>query len=303
MFPHFIHTNEDTTPRTRLPTPRALVAHDLSCFGRCALTVVIPTLAVMGVQPVPLPTALLSTHTGGFTGFSMRDTTPDMRDILTHWETLGLSFDAVYTGFLGGVEQTGVIADMLGYLGNAVFKLIDPVLGDDGRLYSTITPKLVEGMCGLAASADLITPNLTEAYLLLGKDPASAHAPHTGEQIEKIIESLRERFSPAVIITGIHSDEGGETPHPAVSTACYDGDNFKLITRPRVMGSYPGTGDIFASVLLGRLFSGMTLIKAAESASDFTREIIAETSLAGTPAREGVLLEKNLYRLIERREQ
>ena len=161
MFPHFIHTNEDTTPRTRLPTPRALVAHDLSCFGRCALTVVIPTLAVMGVHPVPLPTALLSTHTGGFTGFSMRDTTPDMRDILTHWETLGLSFDAVYTGFLGGVEQTGVIADMLGYLGNAVFKLIDPVLGDDGRLYSTITPKLVEGMCGLAASADLITPNLT----------------------------------------------------------------------------------------------------------------------------------------------
>lgn len=272
-------------------TLRAIVAHDLSCFGRCALTVVIPVLAASGVQPVPLPTALMSTHTGGFTGFSMLDTTAEMRAILAHWDTLGLTFDAVYSGFLGSAEQTGIIAGALERFGKHSLKLVDPVLGDDGRLYSTITPELVEGMRGLAYLADLITPNITEAYLLLGGDPAAARGKHTESELFELAKSLSQSFAPSVVITG--ADTGGGT----ISTVCYDESGFSLITRPHIGGAFPGTGDLFASVLLCRLLSGASLRDAAGVASDFVRDTIADTMDAGTPPREGVLLERRLHLL------
>lgn len=279
--------------RTR--PPRALVAHDLSGYGRCALTVVIPVLAVLGVQPVPLPTALLSTHTGGFTGFAMRDTTSDMRAIIDHWDILGLTFDAIYTGFLGSAEQIRVIASAFDRFGGSALKLVDPVMGDDGRLYSTITPELVNGMRELAARADLITPNLTEAHLLLGGDPATSNGTHTEDEVRRIAELLRERFSPTVVVTGVRCSDG------TLSTACLEGENYNLITKPRIPKSYPGTGDIFASVLLGKLLHGSSLRDASEEASDFVRLAISDTAAAGTPEREGVLLEQNLFRLIAER--
>lgn len=272
-------------------TPRALVAHDLSCFGRCALTVVIPVLAASGVQPVPLPTALMSTHTGGFTGFSMLDTTAEMRAILAHWDTLGMTFDAFYSGFLGSAEQTGIIAGALERFGAHALKLVDPVLGDDGRLYSTITPELVEGMRTLACRADLITPNITETYLLLGGDPAAARGTHTESELFELAKSLSRRFAPSVVITG--ADTGGGT----ISTVCFDESGFSLVTRPHVSGAFPGTGDLFASVLLCRLLSGASLRCAAETASDFVRDAITDTTVAGTPPREGVLLERRLRHL------
>jgi Pyridoxal/pyridoxine/pyridoxamine kinase len=233
----------------------------------------------------------MSTHTGGFTGFTMRDTTSEMSAITNHWEVLGLAFDAIYTGFLGSAEQIRVIASALNRFGGSALKLIDPVMGDDGKLYSTITTELVNGMRTLAAHADLITPNLTEAHLLLGGNPAAANGAHTEEEVRRIAEALRERFSPAVVITGVRCGEG------TVSTACLDSAGYRLITKPRIPKSYPGTGDIFASVLLGRLLSDTPLGDASEEASEFVRFAIEDTAAAGTPEREGVLLEKNLYRL------
>lgn len=275
----------------RTVTPRALVAHDLSCFGRCALTVVIPVLAASGVQPVPLPTALMSTHTGGFTGFSMLDTTHEMRSILAHWDTLGLTFDSVYTGFLGSAEQIDVIAHALTRFGEGALKLVDPVLGDDGKLYSTITDELVYGMRTLAARADIITPNITEAYLLLSGDPSNALAVHTERALQKLAKELSTKFSRSVVITG------APTGYDAVSTVCYDGDEYAIITRKLVRGSYPGTGDLFSSVLLCRLMRGADLHEAAVFASDFVRDSITATVRAKTPVREGVLLEERLHLL------
>ena len=272
-------------------TPRALVAHDLSCFGRCALTVVIPVLAAAGVQPVPLPTALMSTHTGGYTGFSMLDTTHEMRAILEHWSSLELDFDAVYTGFLGSEKQIDIIAQALERFGRDSLKLVDPVLGDDGKLYSAITPELVSGMRTLCCHADLITPNITEAYLLLDGDPSSALTKHTEGELRELAETLSRKFARSVVITGAMT--GSDT----VCTVSFDGDEHSLIARPLVCGSYPGTGDLFASVLLCKLLFGASLHDAAEAASDFVRDSIAETAQAGTPAREGVLLERRLHLL------
>jgi len=277
--------------RRDLPVRRALVAHDLSCFGRCALTVVMPVLAAGGVQPVPLPTALMSTHTGGFTGFFMLDTTAEMKKILAHWDELGLYFDAIYTGFLGSAEQIGVIAHALERFGEGALKLVDPVPGDDGRLYSTITPELVSGMRELARRADIITPNITEAYLLLSGDPASALRVHTHDGLRALAEKLAAEFAPSVVITGAIT-EGG-----TVSTVCFDESGLFIISRPRVHSSYPGTGDLFASALLCRLLCGASLYHAAELASDFVRDSITETAAAGTPVREGILLEKRLHLL------
>ena len=277
--------------QSNLLVPRALVAHDISCFGRCALTVVIPVLAASGVQPIPLPTALMSTHTGGFTRFSMLDTTGEMRKILTHWDALDISFDAVYTGFLGSAEQIDIVAHALRRFGEGSLKLVDPVLGDDGRLYSTITPELAAGMRELAAEADIITPNITEAYLLLSGDPSPAVGLHTEAELRGLADKLAHRFARSVVITG------AMTSHDTVSTVSYDGSEFSVISRPKVSGSYPGTGDLFASVLMCKLLFGASLHNAAEIASDFVRDSIADTKAAGTPVREGVLLERRLHLL------
>lgn len=148
-------------PFARLPRVAAL--HDLSCFGRCALTVVLPTLSAMGVQTVPLPTALLSTHTGGFVSPYFADLTPEMEKISAHWQTIDLTFDAIYTGFLGSAEQIDVVEQFLTRFRREALVLIDPVMGDNGVLYSTYTPEMAGRMQELCAHADLITPNLTEA--------------------------------------------------------------------------------------------------------------------------------------------
>ena len=153
-----------------MPTPRAAAIHDLSGFGRCSLTVAIPILSAMGVQCCPLPTAFLSTHTGGFEGFTFLDMTREMPKVTAHWQSLDLRFDAIYSGFLGSARQIGVVEDFIyTFRRKNTIVVIDPVMGDDGRAYQTYTAEMCEGMCRLSALADVITPNLTEAAFLLGR--------------------------------------------------------------------------------------------------------------------------------------
>ena len=157
-----------------LPPRRIAAIHDFSCVGRCALTVVIPTLSVMGYQTIPLPTALLSSHTGGFEGLYFRDLTADMHHISAHFDRLGMTFGSIYTGFLGSEEQISVVREFIERFGatpdetgKAPLILVDPVMGDDGVLYATYTQELANGMRELSTHADVLTPNLTEACFML----------------------------------------------------------------------------------------------------------------------------------------
>lgn len=263
--------------------------HDMSCLGRCALSVVMPVLSVMGNQAVPLPTALLSTHTGGFEDFTFLDLTCEMEKILVHWKKLGTSFDAVYSGFLGSMDQIGCVSRLIReFTKDDSLILVDPVLGDDGRLYRTITDGLCRGMRELVSHAHVITPNTTEALILLGLDPADHDKPFDPTLLERLCDLGPRR----VAVTGVHMDG-------KVGTASYDAktDVMKLCMRERIARSYPGTGDIFASVLLGRMLRGDDIHAAAEAASDYVCLLIRDSAQYDDETRYGVALEAHLGEL------
>ena len=270
---------------------RVVAAHDLSGFGRCALTVVIPALSAMGYQVVPMPTALLSTHTGGFKGFSFLDLSDEIKKFGAHWQSLGLSFDAIYTGFLGSAEQCGILSDFIdAFGGDGTSVLVDPVLGDNGSAYATVGEALIEEMKKMVCKADIITPNITEAHFLLGM--------RCGRRTESEIKDMLKRLSAMgpekVVITGIRN--GREQ----TENAFYDrvSGTSGIYGVDTVHAGYPGTGDLFASVLLGKMLCGDALDVAVRFASEYVREVISDTLNAGTQPRNGVLIEHHLKELI-----
>ncbi len=281
---------------------RVAALHDLSAFGRCALTVVIPSLSAMGIQVLPVPTTLLSTHTGGFDGYYFRDMSDTIIPIAKHWEELGITLDAIYTGFLAGEEQCDIIEEFIKkFKDKKTLTLVDPVFGDDGVLYSSCTMGLVERMKHLCSLGDIIVPNLTEACMLCGKEykDTSAMSPsELKEYISELLFSLSAFGAKRIAITGIVTDKECN-----VATAGLDLSEKSLDTSPfyvtlhREGGSYPGTGDLFASVLLGKMLSGAPFTKAVAAASAFVRDVIAYSEKFDTPHREGVALEPCLYKL------
>ena len=287
-------------------TPRRIAAiHDFSCVGRCALTVVIPTLSVMGYQTIPLPTALLSSHTGGFENLYFRDLTDDMHHITAHFDRLGMTFGSIYTGFLGSVEQISVVREFIERLGNipdetgkAPLILVDPVMGDDGVLYATYTPELADGMRELSTHAEVLTPNLTEACFLTGT-PYIDTATLSEKEAEAFVLSLLEKLSNIchgkIVVTGIGLVGG------IVANAGRDKDGrIFWVKRACQDISYPGTGDIFASVLLGALMQGDSFEVACTRAADFIVLLIRESAKIDTPVRMGVALEAHLDALLKK---
>ena len=282
--------------------PRVAALHDLSCFGRCALTVVMPTLSVMGYQVVPIPTALLSTHTGGFEDLYFRDLTEDMEQISAHLARLDTRFRAIYTGFLGSDEQIETVSRFIDRFGETEdgeekpLILIDPVMGDDGVLYSTYTPALVRGMKRLSARAQLLTPNLTEACLLTDtpyRDTAGLSPDEALAFAEELLERLRNVTQGRIVITGIFLSDG------TLANLGRDTDGSAFtVRRPQEPHSYPGTGELFASVLLGGLLRGDSFFAAVEKAATFTGDVIHASIPIPTPAREGVALEPLLWKLL-----
>ncbi len=279
--------------------PTALALHDLSCFGKCALTVIMPTLSAMGVQTVPIPTAFLSTHTGGFEGFYFEDLTSAMDKIADHLQKVGVEADAVYTGFLGSEEQISTVSRIIDRFGKADTEgnkpliLVDPVMGDDGRLYSTYNNEMVEGVKKLCEKADVITPNVTEACFLTGeafKELSNASEEEAKKYADALCEKLLCLGAKKIVITGIHY--GGNK----VGTYGFDGESF-FCGREHVNKSYPGTGDLFASVLLGELLRKKDFKESVISASDFTRKVIKYSSNFDTPTRNGVAFEPFLAEL------
>ena len=189
-------------------TPRVAAIHDMSGFGRCSLTVAIPILSAMGVQCCPLPTAFLSTHTGGFEGFTFLDMTDEMSKVADHWASLGLTFQAVYSGFLGSERQIGVVEDFIcRFRGPDTVVVVDPVMGDYGRVYQTYTAAMCSGMARLAELADVITPNLTEACILAGVGYEEAMRSDGLEAVRLAACALREQGPSTVVITGIPRGE------------------------------------------------------------------------------------------------
>ena len=285
---------------------RVAAIHDLSAFGRCALTVVIPTLSAMGVQVIPLPTALMSTHTGGFTDIYAVDLTESMEKMYMHWAQLGVEFDAIYSGFVLDSRQCDLIADFRQRFAHKdCLVLTDPVFGDDGELYSTCTPEIALNMRRLCTGSHIITPNLTEACSLCDlpfEDTANMSAKNLDAFISHLLHSLAALGAERVVITGIPVNKGEVT---TVTTAALDLSATSLdrapfyVSLPRLDARYHGTGELFASVLLGRLLNGYGFSASVSTASAFVRDVIDYSTKFDTPIREGIALEPCLRRLMK----
>jgi pyridoxine kinase len=267
---------------------RVAALHDLSGFGRCSLTVALPILSATGANCAVLPTALLSAHTG-FSDSSYLDLTCEAIMMAAHWQVLGLRFDAMYSGFLGSIRQVGVISQIFADFAPALV-LVDPVMGDHGRLYRTFGADFPAQMRLLTRRAHIITPNMTEAALLLGEDYRPG--PYSRSYITEIVKKLSEGGRVGVVVTGVNFTEA------ELGAAVYIDGVFSYHSAPRVPQDYPGTGDIFASVLLGGLLRGESPTEAGAGAVEFIAAAIARTFSAKKDPREGVMFEQELHRLI-----
>lgn len=268
---------------------RILAIHDISCVGRCSLTVALPIISSVGIECSVLPTAVLSTHTGGFTGFTYRDLTEDLAPIDKHWGTLGIKFGAVYTGFLGSFDQIDIVKRIIGDVseeGTTVY--VDPVMADKGKLYSVFGPDFPAGMRKLCEMADVIIPNITELSFMLGIE--YREGPYTREYIAGVLEQARVFGTRSIVLTGI-SYEAGTVG--AVYMDYETGDTGEVM-RPEIPGYYHGTGDVFGSALVGACESGLPLGDAVAAAVDLTVSSIVRTYDAKTDIRYGVNFEAGL---------
>jgi pyridoxine kinase len=278
---------------------RVLTIQDISCVGRCSLTVALPILSAAGLETSILPTAVLSTHTGGFEGYTYRDLTTDIMPISEHWKSLGLTFSAIYTGYLGSFEQLEIVStifDEFKAQGGTI--LVDPVMADNGVLYGGFAETFPAGMAKLCGKADIIVPNLTEAAFMLGE-------PYVGDNYDKtyidgLLKRLRSLGAPNVVLTGVSLEPG------KVGTATFDGNSINYYATKRVDGYFHGTGDVYASAFLAyyrkslgkNSSSSEALQSSAAKAADFTLACIERKLEIGGEARYGVPFELELGRLI-----
>lgn len=267
---------------------RALAIHDVSCEGRCSLTVALPVLAACGIHTAALPTALLSTHTGEFTGYSCLDLTEEMGRILRHWDTLSLRFDGLYSGFLGSYEQIALVGDVMTcYHTEGGLTLVDPVMADHGQLYATYTREMAGGMGELCRLADVIVPNMTEACILMERP----YQPDmTDGQVRDLLEGLAARYGCGqVVITGVR--RGGEL---GAAGFCAADGSVTYAGAPLLNHVFYGTGDVLASGLMGAMLLGQSIAQAIRTAVDFTHQAMEATLENGLPLRYGVAFEQAL---------
>ncbi len=272
---------------------RVIAIHDLSGYGRCSLSVILPVISAMGVQVCPVPTAVLSTHTGGFGDVAKVDLTPYIEDCLAHYQKLNLNIDCVYTGYLGSVGQVEQCKKFFATYNNSI-KVVDPVMGDHGKLYRSFDQDMVKGISQLVCDAHVITPNLTEASILL--DEPMRNAPMTVNEARSMLVRLSKKGPKAVVITGVTLATG------EYANICFDAEHnsFWKSVSVHLPVSYPGTGDIFASVLTGALLSGDSLPMAMDRATRYIELTIKTTYGYSGDTREGVMLENTLSWLVKK---
>ena len=272
--------------------PRAAAIHDISGFGKCSLTVALPILSACGVEAACMPTAVLSTHTGGIKGFTFRDLTQDLRAFWQHWHTLGIPFDALYSGYLGSVEQTEIVGEMFDvYRKETKLILVDPAMADHGKFYTMFDERMARGQSALCARADVAVPNLTEAALMTKQE---YHAgPYTEEYLKDMCKRLCDLGAKNVVLTGARKHDAH------LGACCYQGESgqFDIYYTARVPGNYHGTGDVYASVLTAALLNDYQLPESMQLAADFVHECLQRTHAQGTDTRYGVDFERGLPRL------
>lgn len=283
-------------------TKKIAVINDLSGFGKCSLTAAIPVISVMGVQPCPLPTAVLSAQTG-YPSYYLDDYTDKMEYIRSEWEKLGAHFDGIYTGFVASEAQIDRIFDFLDtFRKEDAFLLVDPVMGDDGVKYDMFTDGLLEKMKALACQADVVTPNLTELCLLTEADYETVCGLPGELKIEvlhQMADSLLQKGAKHILVTGIHLVENGEAK---IGNLIIDQEQCELIAFPYIGGSYSGTGDLFASIIAGGVVRGDSLRDLCMLAGRFIEAAMRDSAVdqveevAGTEFEQhlGMLLPKNI---------
>ena len=263
---------------------RVLCIHDLSGVGRCSLSVILPVLSVMGVQPVALPTVVLSTHTGGFGTPARLDGCAYGEAALEHYHQLGLDFDCIYTGYLGGEAQVA-LAERAFALWPSARKIVDPVMGDNGKPYSTVTSGFIDRMRALCGQADLILPNVTEAGLLLQRTDLPVN--FDADSAQQLADALTT-VAPNAVVTGLALDK---------YIGCAGGGRERFVLKKlHISRSFPGTGDLYGAVLIGSLIQGNALSAAADNAAEFVALAIQKTP-ADQDTRFGVWFEPLLPRL------
>jgi len=267
--------------------PKVAAINDISGFGRCSLTIAMPVLSVMGVQCCPLPTAVLSRHTG-FESFYFKDLTDSLPDYISNWKESEIEFDAIYSGFLGSLEQIKITEGFINSFSKKPFCVIDTVMGDKGRLYSTYTKEMCDELKRLVAVADVITPNVTEACYL-------ADVEYKGENLsvlecEYISSRLCDYGAKAVVITGIEYKD-------KLLNYVYNNKKGTSFVTKKSQQSFSGTGDLFASVLTGMLVKGYNLNHAVQIATRFIYSCLKYTTKHNAPVSEGVVFEPLLYKL------
>ena len=288
---------QNTNDIPKGPLQRVAAIHDISGFGKCSMTVVLPILSAAGIEVVCMPTAVLSTHTGGFEGFTYRDLTEDLPAITEHWKSLDLHFSSIYSGFLGSPEQVDIVSNFMDtFNSDNTLVYVDPVMADEGELYSVFDDHMVDKMRELCEKADLLLPNITEACFLL-KQPYQ-HGPYTRDYIEKIVRGLSDMGPEKVVLTGVYFD------NEKLGAACYDRaeDKVEYAFSEKVPGQFHGTGDIFGSFCLAALLNGKSLLDSTQFAVDLTTDCILRTVARETKRREGVDFEGVLPEMMKRLE-
>lgn len=249
---------------------KILTIQDISCVGQCSLTVALPVISACGVEACVLPSAVLSTHTAGFSGYTFRDLTEDLPAIKAHWVKENIQFDAIYTGYLGSTKQIDYVADIFEATAAAdCCKIVDPAMADNGKLYPGFDDAYVEAMKGLCANADYVVPNITEACFLTGVEYKTQY---DRAYIDEILAKLTALGCKNVIFTGISYAPG------RTGVVVYENGQYEYYEHELLPNSCHGTGDIYASAFVGAYVRGKSAYEAAKIAADYTVECIKETA-------------------------
>ena len=273
------------------PIKRMAVVHDLCGVGKAALSNIIPILSVMSVEPCAIPTIILSTHTGGFGKPVMKVNEDYIKEAMKHYKEIGIDFDGLFVGYLGSIKN---IKDMEDCMKKSKYRghiIVDPIFADNGKIYSNFDENYVEAMKSIVGYADVITPNLTEACYLSG---VTYKEELKEDEIRAIAETLGDMGAKNVVITSVSNGFN-------IGCAIYSKKDcdFKIYYTEKEDKSYPGTGDIFASVIAGYMINGFSLHESCRKAADFTKECIRCSAQYDYDTKEGVLLENNLYMLMD----
>ena len=272
---------------------RVVSIQDISCLGKCSLTVALPILSAMDIEAAVIPTAVLSTHTA-IKGFTFRDLTSDILPIVEHWQKEGYAFDAIYTGYLGSKQQIDLVAKVFKlFKTKDNFFLVDPVMGDNGTFYSGFNEDFAALMGSLCKKADVITPNLTEASYML-KVPYLEEKGYSKDYIEDVLVKLSGLGVKKPVLTGIRFNRD------EIGAAAYDSTTGKFVEafNERIPQRFHGTGDIFASVLTGALVKGFSLQESLALSVDYTLESIKATINDPNARNYGVNFESAIPMLV-----